>query len=100
MSSEVLPFYFSDASKRESVQTLQYLLILLIFEIATQQLPFSDVLPIMVPAMVAEGKVGDWGGTGQFREYPYTILVLTCKVATGHNSHTSKYQLHEYMNAP
>ena len=30
----------------------------LLFEIATQQLPFPDVLPIMVPAMIAQGKVG------------------------------------------
>jgi len=28
----------------------------LLFEIATQQLPFSNVLPFMVPAMIAEGK--------------------------------------------
>jgi len=31
----------------------------LVFEIATQELPFPDVLPIMVPAMIVEGKVGD-----------------------------------------
>lgn len=27
-------------------------------------------------------------------------LVLTCKVATVHNPHASKYLLHEYMNVP
>jgi len=31
----------------------------LLFEIATQQLPFSNVLPFMVPAMIAEGKVSN-----------------------------------------
>ena len=30
----------------------------LLYEIATQQVPFSDVPPYMVPAKIADGKVG------------------------------------------
>ena len=31
---------------------------ILLFEIVTHQLPYADVLPYMVPALVADGKVG------------------------------------------
>ena len=45
---------------------------ILLFEIATLEMPFSDVSSIMVPSMIAEGKVGIqkivW-------EYPYTNLL-------------------------
>ena len=47
----------------------------LLFEIATQELPFPDVLPIMVPAMILDGKVGDSEGAIHFTDCLYTILV-------------------------
>ena len=31
----------------------------LLFEMATQQMPFPDVLPLLVPSMTMDGKVGD-----------------------------------------
>ena len=31
----------------------------LLFELMTQLVPFSDIVPIMLPAMIIEGKVGD-----------------------------------------
>ena len=33
---------------------------ILLFEIATQQMPFHDLNPLVIPAVVQEGKVGDW----------------------------------------
>jgi len=47
----------------------------LLFEIATQQQPFPDVNPLLVPAMIVEGKVSNSEGTIHFTECPYTILV-------------------------
>ena len=34
----------------------------LLFEMATQQIPFPDVLPLLVPSMIMDGKVGDSEG--------------------------------------
>jgi len=35
----------------------------LLFEIATQQKPFAEVVPMMVPALVAESKARDSEGS-------------------------------------
>jgi len=77
----------------------------LVFEIATQEIPFPDVLPIMVPAMIVEGKVSDCTCSKEVlvnlgnATHSTLTLVLTCKVAV-HNPHASKYLLYEYMNVP
>ena len=41
----------------------------LLFEIATQQNPFAEVVPIMVPTLVAEGKVRDSEGSDHFVDF-------------------------------
>ena len=41
----------------------------LLFEIATQQKPFAEVVPIMVPTLVAEGKVRDSEGSDHFVDF-------------------------------
>ena len=33
----------------------------LLYELVTQQIPFADIVPVMIPSKIAEGKVSDSG---------------------------------------
>jgi len=46
------------------------------FEMATQQVPFPDVGPVMAAVMTMDGKVGHSEDTTHFREYPYTVSYI------------------------
>ena len=72
---DCLPFN-SQMLQREKVSKFcdVYSYGVLLFEIATQQLPFPDVLPLLVPSMTMEGKVGNSEGTNHFRECPYFLV--------------------------
>jgi len=80
--------------RREKVSKLcdVYSYGVLLFEIATQQLPFSDVLPIMVPSMIIEGKVR-LEGTNHFK-WPCTILVL----CSFYSCNTLQLTCYEHIN--
>ena len=49
---------------------------MLLFEIATRQVPFPDVGPVMAAVMTMDGKVGHSEDTTHFREYPYTVSYI------------------------
>ena len=59
--SEILFLLLPQMLRREKVSKScdVYSYGVLLFEIATQQQPFPDVLPVLVPGMTMEGKVGD-----------------------------------------
>ena len=59
--SEILFLLLPQMLQREKVSKScdVYSYGVLLFEIATQQQPVPDVLPVLVPAMTMEGKVGD-----------------------------------------
>jgi len=59
-----------------------YSYVVLLFEIATQQLPFSYVLSFMVPAMIAEGKLIRKGADSDCRYCPHKCYGANCSSNT------------------